>query len=64
MGAQYGLPCRPLPSLKNEVQVLDGDTIAVGNLSFNVLFTPGHAYGGLVHPNSRMHHKIKRFKAL
>jgi len=45
MGAQYGLPCRPLPSLKNEVQVLDGDTIAVGNLSFNVLFTPGHAPG-------------------
>jgi glyoxylase-like metal-dependent hydrolase (beta-lactamase superfamily II) len=43
--AMWGFEIDPLP--QPDVFVSDGDTIAIGNLQFEILHTPGHSPGGI-----------------
>jgi len=43
--AIWGFEIDPLP--QPDVFVSDGDTIAIGNLQFEILHTPGHSPGGI-----------------
>jgi glyoxylase-like metal-dependent hydrolase (beta-lactamase superfamily II) len=43
--AVWGFEIDPLP--QPDVFVSDGDTIAIGNLQFEILHTPGHSPGGI-----------------
>jgi hydroxyacylglutathione hydrolase len=52
-GARYGIPGRPFES---DRWLENGDTVTVGNLSFDVYHCPGHTPGHVVfhHPESKL----------
>ena len=52
-GARYGIPGRPFESGR---WLQDGDTVSVGELTFNVRHCPGHTPGHVVfhHPESKL----------
>ncbi|MGD9030179.1 MAG: MBL fold metallo-hydrolase [Anaerolineae bacterium] len=43
--AMFGLPTKPCPA--PDIELAPGQTIVVGTLNFEVLFTPGHSPGGV-----------------
>lgn len=52
-GARYGVPGKPF---EPDRWLEDGDTVTVGNLTFNVRHCPGHTPGHIVfhHPESKL----------
>ncbi|MEO5774883.1 MAG: MBL fold metallo-hydrolase [Sphingomicrobium sp.] len=52
-GRRYGIPGKPF---KSDRYLVDGDTVTVGKLSFNVRHCPGHTPGHVVfhHPESSL----------
>ena len=52
-GMRYGVPGKPF---EPDRWLEDGDTVTVGNLTFNVRHTPGHTPGHIVfhHPESKL----------
>ncbi|MEO6360587.1 MAG: MBL fold metallo-hydrolase [Sphingomicrobium sp.] len=52
-GRRYGIPGKPFQS---DRYLVDGDTVTVGNLTFNVRHCPGHTPGHVVfhHPESSL----------
>ena len=52
-GRRYGIPGKPFQS---DRYLVDGDTVTVGKLSFNVRHCPGHTPGHVVfqHPESKL----------
>ena len=45
--SNYGLPLPEIPDMSCFRDISDGDTIEVGDLSFEVIQTPGHSVGGV-----------------
>jgi hydroxyacylglutathione hydrolase len=53
-GISYNMPIAPSPPISLELQ--EGDTIQFGNISLDVLFTPGHCSGHIAFYNEA--HKV------